>query len=50
MGFSALVSKDKRIIIFTFNLSLIAADLYDFVDKFENTLNCSVEFFRDVNL
>lgn len=50
MGFLVLVSKDKCIIIFMFNLLLIVVDLYDFVDKFENMLNCLVEFFCDVNL
>ncbi len=50
MGFPALVSKDKRTIISTPNLPLTAADLYDLADKLENTLNCPVEFSRDVNL
>ncbi|MEF6108800.1 allose kinase [Escherichia coli] len=50
IGFPALVSKDKRTIISTPNLPLTAADLYDLADKLENTLNCPVEFSRDVNL
>ena len=50
MGFPALVSKDKRTIISTPTLPLTAADLYDLADKLENTLNCPVEFSRDVNL
>ncbi|KAJ94289.1 allose kinase [Raoultella planticola] len=50
MGFPALVSRDKRTIISTPNLSLLPETLRTLADELEHSLACPVEFSRDVNL